>query len=428
MKFLDLFAGIGGFRLGMEQAGHECVGFCEIDKFARKSYKAIHDTEGEVEMHDITTVSDEFIRSIGSVDVIVGGFPCQAFSVAGKRQGFEDTRGTLFFEIARFASILRPSYLFLENVVGLLNHDGGATFETILRALDELGYDVEWQVLNSKDYVPQNRERVFIIGHLRGRSTEKVFPFARNDSETDRQYRIKKIGNIRKKGLSQSGDVVSIDSISPTMCSTTTQKDPLKVAIPVLTPDRLEKRQNGRRFKENGEEMFTLTSQDRHGILVAGNLPGNHDQNSRVYDPNGLAPTLSTMQGGGQEPKILQKPRGYNDGGSHEIAPTLSSNSWHENNLLDVGGVYTNDSKDFNRGVLNGVSRSIKAQNHDAGVFDGMRIRKLTPRECWRLQAFPDWAFDRAAAVNSDSQLYKQAGNSVTVAVIYDIARRLKLR
>lgn len=391
----------------MEQAGHECVGFCEIDKFARESYKAIHNIKNEVEMYDITTVTDEFIRRIGCVDVICGGFPCQAFSIAGKRRGFGDTRGTLFFEIARFASILRPSYLFLENVKGLLNHEGGATFETILRALDELGYDVEWQVLNSKDYVPQNRERVFIIGHLRGAGTEKEFPFARNDSETDRQYRIKKIGNIRKKGLSQSGDVVSIDSISPTMCSTTTQKDPLKVAIPVLTPDRVEKRQNGRRFKEDGEEMFTLTAQDRHGIMIvddqgrrkkqlvpkeicptiraqdhgnppkifqkskgdngimiAGKLPGNHDQNSRVYKTEGLAPTLSTMQGGGQEPKIVK----------------------------------------------------------------GYEIRKLTPRECWRLQTFPDWAFDRAAAVNSDSQLYKQAGNSVTVAVIFDIARRLKFR
>ena len=392
MKFLDLFSGIGGFRLGMEQAGHECVGFCEIDKFARKSYKAIHDTDGEVEMHDITTVTDEFIRGIGSVDVICGGFPCQAFSVAGKRKGFEDTRGTLFFEIARFASILRPKFLFLENVKGLLNHEGGDTFETILRALDELGYDVEWQVLNSKDYVPQNRERVFIIGHLRGAGTRKVFPFGSNDSAINRQYRIKKIGNIRKKGLSQSGDVVSIDSISPTMCSTTTQKDPLKVAIPVLTPDRLEKRQNGRRMKEDGEEMFTLTAQDRHGVA------------------------------------IIQKPRGYNEGGSHEIAPTLSSNSWHENNLLEIGGVYTNDSLDFNRGILSGVSRSIKAHNHDAGISDGIRVRKLTPLECWRLQTFPDWAYYLAATVNSASQLYKQAGNSVTVAVIFDIAQRLQFR
>lgn len=129
MKFLDLFAGIGGFRLGMERAGHECIGFCEIDKFARASYKAIHDTTGEIELHDITTVSDDFIRSIGNVDVICGGFPCQAFSIAGKRQGFEDTRGTLFFQIARFASILKPRYLFLENVKGLLHHDGGQRSE-----------------------------------------------------------------------------------------------------------------------------------------------------------------------------------------------------------------------------------------------------------------------------------------------------------
>lgn len=324
MKFLDLFAGIGGFRLGMEQVGHECVGFCEIDKFARASYKAIHNTDGEVEMHDITTVSDEFIRGIESVDVICGGFPCQAFSIAGKRKGFKDTRGTLFFEIARFASILRPRYLFLENVKGLLNHEGGATFETILRALDELGYDVEWQVLNSKDYVPQNRERVFIIGHLRGERTRKIFPFSGNDEQINPKYRIKKIGNIRKKGLSQSGDVVSIEGIAPTMCSTTTQKDPTKIVVPALTPDRIEKRQNGRRFKENGDEMFTLN-----------------------------------------------------------------------------------------------------AHKSDAGIYDGFQIRKLTPRECWRLQGFPDWAFDRAKEVNSDSQLYKQAGNSVTVPVIHDIARRL---
>ena len=192
MKFLDLFAGIGGFRLGMESAGHECIGFCEIDKFARESYKAIHDTEGEIELHDITTVTDEFIRGIGSVDIICGGFPCQAFSIAGNRRGFEDTRGTLFFEIARFASILRPKYLFLENVKGLLNHQKGDTFETMLRILDELGYDVEWQVLNSKNFgVPQNRERVFIIGHLRGECTRRIFPIGREDAKFGTESKIK---------------------------------------------------------------------------------------------------------------------------------------------------------------------------------------------------------------------------------------------
>ena len=206
MKFLDLFAGIGGFRLGMESAGHECIGFCEIDKFARASYKAIHDTKGEIELHDITAVSDESIRRIGRVDIICGGFPCQAFSIAGNRRGFEDTRGSLFFE-------------------------------------------------------------------------------------------------------------------------------------------------------------------------------------------NGLAPTLSTMQGGGQEPKIIQRGHGYNQGGDHDIAPTLTRNSYQENNYLS----------------------------------DGFRIRKLTPRECWRLQGFPDWAFDKAQEVNSNSQLYKQAGNSMTVSVIAAIAKELEI-
>ena len=288
MKFLDLFAGIGGFRLGMESAGYKCIGFCEIDKFARASYKAIHDTKGEIELHDITTVSDESIRRIGRVDIICGGFPCQAFSIAGNRRGFEDTNGTLFFEIARFASVLKPKYLFLENVKGLISHDKGYTFETIIGSLDELGYDVEWQVLNSKDFGgPQNRERVYIIGHLRGGCTRNVFPII----ETRSDKSIIQLGNIKKT------------------------------------------------------ESF-----------------GGNPQCGRVYSPAGLAPCLNTMQGGQREPKIF---------------------------------------------------------------IDG-KVRKLTPRECWRLQGFPDWAFDKAQEVNSNSQLYKQAGNSVTVNVIAAIAKELK--
>ncbi|HEM3198176.1 DNA cytosine methyltransferase [Streptococcus suis] len=398
MKFLDLFAGIGGFRLGMERAGHECVGFCEIDPFARKSYKAIHNTEGEFEFHDITGVTDESVRGIGCVDVICGGFPCQAFSIAGKRAGFEDTRGTLFFEIARFASILRPKYLFLENVTGLLNHDNGNTFETIIRALDELGYDAEWQVFNSKNFgVPQNRERVFIIGHLRDAGGRAIFPFGGNDTAIDsKQPKINKVSNIRKMGKSQSGDVVSVDSLAPTLCSTTTQKDPLKVAIPVLTPDREEKRQNGRRFKTDGEPMFTLTAQDKHGVIVCG-----------------------------LEPKIIQKGHGYNRGGEHDTAPTLTSNSWHQNNHVKVFDFYNKTIKN-EVGTLTANGGVSTTHCGTFGITDGFRIRKLTPRECWRLQGFPDWAFDRAQEVNSNSQLYKQAGNSVTVNVIEAIAKRLE--
>jgi DNA (cytosine-5)-methyltransferase 1 len=169
MRFLDLFAGIGGFRTGMEMAGHQCVGYVEIDKYARKSYEAMYETEGEWTRHDITAVTDSEWRQLrGAVDIICGGFPCQAFSNAGNRRGFDDTRGTLFFEIARAAKQIQPPYLLLENVKGLLSHDKGRTFETILQTLDELGYDAQWEVLNSKNFgVPQNRERVFIIGYLR---------------------------------------------------------------------------------------------------------------------------------------------------------------------------------------------------------------------------------------------------------------------
>ncbi|HAI27469.1 DNA (cytosine-5-)-methyltransferase [Lactococcus cremoris] len=495
MKFLDLFAGIGGFRLGLEQAGHECVGFCEIDKFARQSYKAIHNTEGEREYHDITTVSNEEWRTLrGTVELICGGFPCQAFSIAGKRKGFlDETRGTLFFEIARAAEQIKPRTLFLENVRGLLSHDKGRTFRTIISTLNELGYDAEWQILNSKNFgVPQNRERVFIIGHLRGERGREVFPITRENSGA-----IKRIVNGRESHGHSTYDVFGIDGISPTLKTmqggnlqpkiivnvnpsgngingnvydserlaptlTTNKGEGPKIAIPVLTPDRVEKRQNGRRFKEDGDPMFTLTAQDRHGVAVQNPLKGktkngwHFEQN--VFDVEGLARTLKAGGGSGNIPKIVQKPRGFNKGGEHEVAPTLSSNSWHENNLLKLGGLYTNASENHQRGVLPGLSRTLKSQNHDAGIFDGIRIRKLTPRECWRLQGFPDWAFDKATFGHvipsilkarlvrrtmtqkewklyqritrhqqmSNSQLYKQAGNSVTVPVIYEIARRFE--
>lgn len=150
MYFMDLFAGIGGFRMGMEAAGHTCLAYCEIDKFARQSYQAMYNLKGEMEYHDIKQITDQEFRQFrGKVDVICGGFPCQAFSLAGRRLGFEDTRGTLFFEIARAAKQIKPRFLFLENVKGLLSHDKGRTFRAILATLDELGYDVEWQVLNT---------------------------------------------------------------------------------------------------------------------------------------------------------------------------------------------------------------------------------------------------------------------------------------
>lgn len=311
MNFIDLCAGIGGIRLGLEQAGHTCVGFCEFDKFALQSYKAIHNTEGEWEAHDITKVTDEEIRELArtrTIDIVCGGFPCQAFSIAGKRRGFADARGTIFFEVARFISIIRPRYFICENVKGLLSHDKGRTFATILSTLSELGDCVEWQVLNSKDFgVPQNRERVFLIGHHGTTSGRAVFPVAGANG-----------------------------------------KNPCKL-----------------------QEIT-------HGVA----------ETARVYDYNGLARTL-TGKGGGS---IIQRAHGFNASEEKVLAPAVTANSQHENNLLK----------------------------------HRIRIRRLTPRECWRLQGFPDEYFDRAKAAGiSDTQLYKQAGNAVTVNVARIIGERL---
>ena len=333
MKFIDLFSGIGGFRLGMEMAGHECVGHCEIDRFANRSYAAMHKPKGgEWYEEDIRTVES---WDLPEADCYCGGFPCQAFSIAGKRGGFEDTRGTLFFEIMRIARVRKPKYLFLENVKGLFSHDGGRTFGTILKALWECGYDAEWQVCNSKDFgVPQNRERVFIIGHLRSGCARQVFPVRGENGNI-----IKQIANLKEKKNRknpEAGRVYDARGLSPCITTMSGGGRVPRIVIPVLTPGREEKRQNGRRFKKAGEPMYTLTAQDRRGILI-------------------------------------NKEYGY-------------------------------PFSDLNNEAY---------------------IRYLTPRECFRLQGFPDEYFDRAREVNSDNQLYKQAGNSVTVNVIYEIAKKL---
>lgn len=380
MNFLDLFAGIGGFRLGMERAGHKCVGYCEIDKYARLSYNAIHDTEGEIDYKDITEVTNEEFRKLrGKVDVICGGFPCQAFSIAGNQLGFEDARGTLFYEIARAAEQVKPRYLFLENVRNLLSHDKGKTFARMLKILDELGYDAEWQVLNSKNFgVPQNRERVFIIAHLRGERTYRVFPIRGKDEKFNTDGEINQVGNIGKSdnfgGNPQVTRVYDINGISPTLNTMQGGGREPKIVIPVLTPDREEKRQNGRRFKTNGEPMFTITTQDRHGVLVRE----------------------ATKQG-------------------YAVADVGDSiNFSHPNSKTRRGRVGKN------------IANTLLTSDEQGVVLSDYKIRKLTPRECWRLQGFPDWSFDKAQAVNSNSQLYKQAGNSVTVNVIEEIAKRLK--
>ena len=527
MRFLDLFAGIGGFRLALEQAGHKCIGFCEIDRFARQTYKANFDTEGEVEWHDITTVTDEDVRQLGSVDIITGGFPCQAFSIAGKRGGFNDTRGTLFFEIARIARILKPRYLLLENVKGLLNHSGGTTFATILNTLGELGYWVEWQILNSKDFgVPQNRERVFIVGHFGGEPRRKVFPITRSSGQALTEltqgladayrvydpagvartlkaeaggvgaktglYAVRSLGNIYPSG-GQNGEVYDPKGLSPTLRSGQGVKgrgigsnNSPKIAVPVLTPDRAEKRQNGRRFKEPGEPMFTLTAQDRHGVLVGkGEQYGETEEGNAVKRLRELREEIGekafaewglgilnslqseeVLQQGvhGERIQRREEERKFElDRGSQESTGVsekdgmlkmrkqrefryspqgrrLPEQLHQELSCIMQELSYEGTSRErflqslwaASEGI--GVLREALSTVQEAWAPSGnkeakraYRIRRLTPLETFRLQGFPDEFFHRAKAAGvSDSQLYKQAGNAVTVNVVYEIARRLQ--
>ena len=296
-----MFAGIGGFRTGLSKLGDIFlpVGWCEIDKYAAKAYRTLYDTGGEYYCEDATRIDTD---ELPSIDLICAGFPCQPFSVAGRRLGFADTRGTLFHEIIRVAKAKRPKYLLLENVPGLLNHNGGETFLTILTAIHELGYSIEWCVLNSSEFgVPQQRKRVYIIGYLDQRLSGKIFPVGQGCG-----------GNLIKiAGGSQGSRIYSTDGVSTCLtsqgggwgaktglyfidmnpepivthearCITARQNagvchrkgehSGVIDARAVLTPEREVIRQQGRRIKLPNEDMFTLTAQDKHGVTYCGRV------------------------------------------------------------------------------------------------------------------------------------------------------------
>ena len=387
MKFIDFFAGIGGFRRGMELAGHECVGFCEFDKFATASYISMHlltDEQrktledipikkrqkeilkeeyrnGEWYANDIRRV---YAGDIPKADCWCFGFPCQDISVAGKQVGFQGSRSSLFFRVMYLVGQLeeenKPNYLFVENVKNLLSVNGGWDFARLLIEMERSGYDAEWQVLNSKDFgVPQNRERCFIIGHLRGRSTSKVFPIEGTDGKNS--VSLKLFGCLNGRN-SQRDRVYSSDGLAPTISTKPGGNTEPKIAIPVLTPDRAEKRQNGRRFKDNGEPMFTLTRADIHGVAI--------------------------------------EPTGFN------CVPNGTCNQ----------GIFVQVSEEL-------TVYAVWYEKYQCYIA----IRKLTPKECFRLQGWTDDYFEKAEFVNSDSQLYKQAGNGVTVTVIEAIARKMNV-
>ena len=379
----------------MERHGHKAVGWCEKDKFAQKSYKAIHNIEGEWFADDITTVRP---GELPEAECYTAGFPCQSFSIAGHRGGFEDTRGTLFFEIMRLARERKPKCLFLENVKGLLSHDGGKTFATILNTLWESGYMWEYQVLNSKNFgVPQNRERVFIVGHLRKKSRPKVFPIRRKNKGTLKEH---------TKGMSQGYRVYDTKGIACTQA----------------------------------REAGGLGANT--GLYKVGNIYPSGGQNGNIYSSNGLAPFLKSGQG--------VKGNGIGSCNSPKIVEGLNTTDEGDSYCIDYNYSKGISPKDINSGRRTQIKvkacltpeRINKRQNGRRfkengepmftltgqdihGIKQNMRIRKLTPKECWRLQGFPDWAFKKASEINSDTQLYRQAGNAVTVNVIEEIAKRL---
>ena len=367
ITYIDLFSGIGGFREGLSRAGDfVCVGHCEIDKYADQSYRALFDTKGEWFREDVREADPD---EMPDFDLLCGGFPCQSFSIAGHRGGFADPRGTLFFEIARLTAAKRPAYLLLENVPGLLNHDGGRTFAAILHALDGLGYGVEWQVLNSKDFgVPQSRKRVYLVGYLDEKCRGKILPFTETAGTPLKQIR----------PGAQGERIYSTEGVS---CTLTSQAGGMGGKTGLYC--------TGVPIKENTKKGYKMA------------YPG--DSVDLAY------PTLNTRRG-----RVGRK-----------IAHTITTGS-SQGTLCCVDLNEEPALTDYARCLTAKQNGGIRSHKREAsGVWDGCRIRRLTPRECLRLQGWTDERIDLVLPLQSDAQLYKQAGNGVTVNVVEAIGKRL---
>lgn len=368
MKFIDFFAGIGGFHSGLEKAGMKCVGWCEFDKFAQKSYRAMYDTERLWFADDIRKVRG---WDVPKADLWTFGFPCQDVSIAGKQKGIKrGTRSGLFYEIMRLIDETeenRPEWLICENVKNLLSIDGGRGFFEVLTEMGGRGYTVEWRVYNSKDYgVPQNRERVYIAGHHGESAGQPLLPIRRESSTALRQV----------VGGSQGERVYDGNKISCTLSS-----------------------QGGGCGAKTG--LYTFVDINKKGSVQTTDTARALLARYHKGQPNRPAECSGVI----------------------EVRPAIQS--------LGNATPYKNDYTV----LATGISRTLMACSYkyvpqvalNNELADGqVRIRRLTPKECFRLQGFADEQFDQAAAVNSETQLYKQAGNAVTVNVVEAIGRHIK--
>lgn len=388
IRFFDMFAGIGGFRSGLEAVGgFECVGHCEIDKYANQAYNAIYDTEGEVFFADARTIDP---GTLPDLDLICGGFPCQSFSIAGKRKGFaDDARGTLFFEITRLAAAKRPAFLLLENVPGLLSHDGGRTFATILSTLDDLGYDVAWQMLNSKNFgVPQSRKRVYIVGYLRGKCSGEVLSFTDTNGAALEQVLP---GPEGRRVYSPSGVSITLTSTAGGFGGKTGLYD---VTLPIKVMTKA-----GYQLVRPGDSIDLAyatmnTRRGRVGDKIAHTVTPGNNQGYFFIDLN-------------EDPSLTENARCLLANQDTGIGKFKGGRS----------GVFVENPK---------APFAVPVQDAEGNIHYG-KVRKLMPIECWRLQGFSDEQFRKAAATGlSDAQLYKMAGNAVTVPVISALGEKIK--
>ena len=409
IRFFDLFSGIGGFREGLRRAGgFTCVGHCEVDAYADKNYRLLFDTEGEWFCNDARTIETERMPDF---DLLCAGFPCQAFSIAGKREGFADARGTLFFEIARLVADKRPAYFILENVPGLLSHDKGRTFHTILSTLSELGYGVEWKVLNSKDFgVPQSRKRVYLVGYLDRRCAGKILPFpAANGTslvqiQTGRQgeriYNAEGLSCTLTSGAGGVGGKTGLYEVGVPIKENT--KQGYKMAYPGDSIDLGYAGMNTRRGRVGHQIAHTLTTGIQQGTLhfVDLSVPPLVTEQCRC---------LNTRQSG------IHNHKGECSGVLKEEGARAVLTPGREETRQNGRRMKEPEEPMF----------TITATDRHGVAYRG-RIRRLVPRECLRLQGFYDWQIDRIEQDTSDSQLYKQAGNGVTVNVIEAIGTLLR--
>jgi len=386
MKFFDLFCGIGGFRLGMELSGHECIGSCEIDKYARQIYAK--NFGHEPEYTDATKLDP---KELPDFQCLCAGFPCQAFSLAGKRRGFEDTRGTLFFEIVRIAREKQPSVLLLENVKGLLFHEQGKTYRTILQALDDLGYDCEWQIINSKYFVPQNRDRIFIIGHLRGQGRRQILPLGENSE-----------GNVTSHGTLYAKDECS-STLTATYWKGYGGGRPM-IAEPKTSHINITKHNGSRIYSKDGIAPSVMAGEGSGTRIKIAEpklkvLKNSNDDSYRIYSTEGVSRTLRASPGG------MGKMTGvYAEKKKTTMVYQANTNANMKQRVQERDETWT-----------------LTGNSGDFAILDKYKIRKLTPTECERLQGFPDGWTEGI----SDTQRYKCLGNAVTVTVIKYIGERL---